>query len=65
MTDRKTEGEVEFECTNEVCGEMPTWYVDGRWNAEGEFEPNDLESTACPECGVAGGPEDIEIELAS
>lgn len=65
MTDRKTETQVEFECTNEVCDEMPNWHVEGRFNAEGEFEPNDPEGVACPECGEAGEPEDIEIELAS
>lgn len=65
MTTRRTETEINFECTNEMCEEMPTWSVEGRWNAEGEFEPNDSDEMACPECGEQGGPEDIDIEVAA
>lgn len=65
MSTRRTETEVEFECTNEVCDAMPEWMVEGRWNAEGEFEPIDTDDTTCSECGESGAPADIEIELAS
>jgi hypothetical protein len=65
MTTRRTEASVQFECTNEVCDEMPTWTVEGRWNAEGEFEPTDPDDMRCEACEEVGGPGDIDIEVAA
>ena len=38
-----------------VCSECEfDWKVEGRWTADGDFEPNDEDNTNCPECENVG-----------
>lgn len=59
--------EVEFVCLGE-CGDEVTWMVEGRFNAEGEFEDASYDehggNTVCPECGEQGEPTDSEVKVA-
>ena len=52
MARRNTEAEVTYVCSNWDCGE--DWLVEGRYDAEGDFEPTDEDNTNCPECGNVG-----------
>lgn len=62
MTMRRNEDvEVEFAC--DITCAAGTWMVDGRYNAEGEFEPFDEEDTDCPVCGESGAPLDEDIRM--
>ncbi len=62
MTRVRREQSVEF-----VCGSMcdhtadSTWIVDGRFDAEGRFEPFDEDDTVCPVCGDVGDPFDDQV----
>lgn len=63
MTRRKNEDvSVEFECVA-LCDDPPTWMVEGRFNAEGEFEPHEEHQTDCPECGEYAEPTDSEVRV--
>lgn len=62
MTRRKTGADVEFVCIGE-CDQKPTWMVEGRWNAEGEFEA-EPEEMDCSECGERGEPTDVDVRVA-
>jgi DNA-directed RNA polymerase subunit RPC12/RpoP len=50
MTKRNTEGEGDYVCPE--CGEE--WKVEGRWDAEGDFEPINYSAINCPECDNVG-----------
>lgn len=64
MTQRKNEdAKVELVCI-ETCGDQSTWMVEGRFNAEGEFEPHDGDDVLCPECGGDAEPTDPDTRLA-
>jgi hypothetical protein len=67
VTRRKTETAVEFTCIG-TCDDAPCWMVEGRWNAEGEFEPTTVDEMGsdmdCPECGERGEPTDSDIAVA-
>lgn len=63
MTRRKSEdAEVRFSCSI-TCAATP-WEVEGRFNAEGEFEPFDAEALDCPECGEPAAPIDDDVRVA-
>ena len=65
MTKRHAETKVEFVCIGECQDDdPPTWMVEGRWDAEGHFEPALYEETDCPECGEQGEPTDSEVRVA-
>lgn len=51
MARRKSEDKV-LTITCEECSEW--WEVDGRFNAEGVFEPFDEEDMECETCGEPG-----------
>lgn len=57
MSRRNTEAHEEFTCIG-TCEDPPCWLVEGRFNAEGEFEATDDYSIECPECGDRGEPTD-------
>lgn len=68
MARRKIEQEVEFICTSEeegACEAPETWLVSGRFNAEGNFEPDDEVNLSCPECSGDAEPNDpaVDVEL--
>lgn len=63
MSRRNAESTEEFECIG-LCEDPPTWMVEGRFNAAGEFEAIEEEETHCPECAEVGEPTDKDIELA-
>jgi hypothetical protein len=64
MTKRYSEDrEIEFVC-NDQCADSPTWIVEGRFNAEGRFEPYAYSDLECPECAGISDPTDTEIEVA-
>lgn len=57
MARTKREAVVELTCIGECAGmDAPTWMVEGRFNAEGEFEPTEVEEMECPECNERGEP---------
>lgn len=57
MTRRRSEdARVEFGCIGLCEDDSPTWMVEGRFNAEGEFEPFDAGEMDCPECNERGEP---------
>lgn len=63
MANRKNEDvSVEFTCIG-TCESPPTWMVDGRHNAEGEFESHDDEEMDCPECFERGEPTDRDVKV--
>ena len=68
MARRLEEGSVEFGCTGECSAidpdNAPTWMVEGRFNAGGEFEPVDTDELDCSECHERGDPTDDEIRVA-
>lgn len=55
---------VEYGCINEDCVDQPTYMVEGRFNAEGRFEPDVDDAAWCPECGEVGEPTDDDVEAA-
>ena len=64
----KREQSVEFVCTSIQCeDDPPTYMVDGRFNAEGEFEPTNIDEMGsdmdCPECGERGEPTDSDVRV--
>lgn len=67
--DVQREQSVEFVCIG-LCDEdeRPTYMVEGRFNAEGEFEPATIDEMGsdmdCPECGERGEPTDSDIRVA-
>lgn len=65
MSRDNREQAVEFTCVN-ACD--ITWMIDGRFNASGEFEPEDLDDLGsdmdCPECGDRGEPTDSDVRVA-
>lgn len=68
MARRKNEDvAAEFTCIG-LCDDPPTWMVDGRYNAEGEFEPTEVDERGsdmdCPECGERGEPTDVDLRVA-
>lgn len=67
MTRRRSEdSSVELGCISNLnaCEEdPPTWMVEGRFNAEGEFEAHDGDDLLCPECGEPGEPTDEATRL--
>ena len=62
MSRMRREARIELVCCNEDCG--VTWMVDGRFNANGQFEADDDEYIECPECSETGDPTDPEVSLA-
>lgn len=70
MTRVQREQRVEFACANEDCGGAPTWMVEGRFNADGEFEVAGTDEPwmgsdmDCPECGELGEPTDSDVRVA-
>lgn len=63
------EQRVEFVCVGTCDDEdKPTWVVDGRFNAESEFEPETIDDMGsdmdCPECGERGEPTDPDVMVA-
>lgn len=66
---KSREATIEFVCAGE-CDEddRPTYMVDGRFNADGEFEPWSVDDTGsdmeCPECGERGEPTDVDVRVA-
>lgn len=64
MSVRETVVRHEFVCVG-TCEDPPVWYVEGRYNAAGEFEPTEVESMDCPEgCGERGEPTDDDVRVA-
>jgi hypothetical protein len=57
MTIVQREQEIEFAC-HLSCG---TWYVEGRFNAEGKFEPTDEEDIICVDCESPCKPSDPDV----
>lgn len=66
MARRNEDASIKFECIGpcddsrrdavragdaDDSTEATTWDVEGRFNAEGEFEPHDEDDLACPDCG--------------
>jgi hypothetical protein len=70
MSKRKNEDvTTEFVCVGIACeDDPPTYMVDGRYNAEGEFEPAEIDEMGsdmdCPECGERGEPTDSDVRVA-
>lgn len=66
MSQRNVEASEEFVCNGE-CGDDMTWIVEGRFNAEGEFEPINIDDCGsdmdCPECGERGEPTDDLVRV--
>lgn len=60
---RNEDASIELTCIGR-CEDPPTWMVEGRFNADGKFEPADDEETDCPECFDRGEPSDPDTELA-
>lgn len=62
----RREQDVEFECSH-VCG-AASYMVEGRFNADGEFEPTTIDEMGsdmdCPECGERGEPTDPDTQVA-
>jgi hypothetical protein len=58
------EATVEFVCIG-ACDDPPTYMVDGRFDADGAFEPAEFDVMGsdmdCPECGERGEPTDSDI----
>jgi hypothetical protein len=53
VTRVRREAEATYVCPDqEECGYE--WKVEGRYTAEGDFEPNDEDDTNCPECDSVG-----------
>lgn len=69
MARERREATVEFVCIG-TCDEdtRPTYMVEGRFNAEGEFEPVNVDEMGsdidCPECGERGEPTDGDVRVA-
>lgn len=65
MSQVKREQSIEFVCIG-TCEEddRPTYMVEGRFNAEGEFEVNMDDENFCPECGEPGEPMDSDVRVA-
>lgn len=67
MSRVQREQHVEFVCTG-LCEDPPTYMVEGRFNAEGEFEPTSADEMGsdmdCPECGERGEPTDEDVRVA-
>lgn len=65
MTVVRREQSVEFTCTMD-CD--LTWMVEGRFDAEGRFEPLEIDEMGsdldCPECGERGEPTDSDVTVA-
>jgi hypothetical protein len=69
MTTRKTETSERFTCEHRRCTNMgDVWDVEGRLNAEGEFEPTNHDDMGsdmdCPNCGERGKPTDEDLRVA-
>lgn len=66
MSTVRREQNVEFTCIG-LCDDPPTWMVEGRFNADGKFEPTEIDEMGsdmdCPECGERGEPTD-DTEVA-
>lgn len=64
---RNEDASVEFVCIG-TCDDPPTYMVEGRFNAEGEFEPTNADEMGsdidCPECGETGEPTDEDVRVA-
>lgn len=63
MATVRREQSIEFTCIG-TCEDPPTWMVEGRFNAEGEFEPIEEDDARCPECGDDAEPTDEDVRLA-
>lgn len=67
MTTIRREQSVEFTCIGE-CDDSPCWVVDGHFDAEGKFTPDEIDEMGsdadCPECGEQGEPTDSDVQLA-
>ncbi len=61
MTKVRREQEIEFFCPDD---HEDIWFVEGRFNADGKFEPTDDDDTICAECQEQGLPTDLDIEVA-
>lgn len=62
MSSRRNEDvSLRFSCSI-ACAQTP-WDVEGRYNAEGDFEPFDAEETDCPECRQPGAPTDEDVRV--
>lgn len=66
MSRVEREQSIEFTCVGE-CDDPPCWIVEGRFDADGEFTPvevDDVGSDAnCPECGERGEPTSEDVKL--
>lgn len=60
MTTIRREQEVAFRCPFDCS----TWSVEGRFNAEGKFEPVDEDDVNCVDCDAAVEPTDDDVEVA-
>lgn len=67
MSKIKREQTVEFVCIG-VCDDQPTYMVDGYFDAEGRFNPSEIDDMGsdmdCPECGERGEPTDPDVLVA-
>jgi len=59
MTTVRREQEVEFVCPSDCA----TWHVEGRFDAEGRFEPTVLDDVFCADCDARGEPVDPDVEV--
>ncbi len=59
---RNEDATVELDCPDDL--EHTPWDVEGRFNAEGEFEPFDGDDMFCSECTNVGEPTDSEVVIA-
>jgi hypothetical protein len=68
MTTIKQEQQIEFVCIG-LCGlgddaDPPVWMVEGRFNADGGFEPFDEFDMDCQECDERGEPTNTDVRLS-
>jgi hypothetical protein len=55
--------EIEFYCSINCAGSPVMWYVEGRFNSEGRFEPTDPDDIICIDCDEPGIPHDEDVVM--
>lgn len=67
MSSVRREQSVEFVCVG-TCEDPPTYMVNGRFDADGAFEPTTIDEMGsdmdCPECGERGEPTDNDVRVS-
>ncbi len=61
MSRSRREQEIEFYCPDDHDN---VWMIEGRFNADGKFEPTDSDDTMCADCDSYRSPIDVDIEVA-